>query len=271
MLALPYPILRSIDFQASAEMDVLAVEAPLEIRLIFGKENNRTEKSLSVTMRTPGQDECLTLGFLFTEGFINSNSEVLDIRLCEQTPEEARGNVMKVWMRPEWEWPQQTMERNFYTTSSCGVCGKSSIDAIHSRCNFPIQPLSFSTDILGILPEKLRAAQIAFKHTGGIHASAFFDSEGKLLSLAEDVGRHNALDKIIGKALLENQLPLKKVILLVSGRLSFELVQKAATAGVSVIAAIGAPSSLAVDLAKKMNIKCFGFVKETRWNDYTPD
>jgi FdhD protein len=271
MLARPTPIVRTIDSVKQPEMDLLAEEAPLEIRLIFGHENDRKEKSLSVTMRTPGDDHHLTLGFLFTEGMIDSPSEILEIRHCEQTPVEARGNVIKVSMHPDWNWPQHSMERNFYTTSSCGVCGKSSIESIHSRCSFPISPLKFEEEILGELPEKLRTAQIAFKHTGGIHASALFNNLGIIQSVAEDVGRHNALDKIIGKAFINHQLPLSQNILLVSGRLSFELVQKAATAGISVIAAIGAPSSLAVELAKKMNIKCYGFVKEKRWNDYTPE
>lgn len=271
MLARPFPIIRTIDDLSQPEMDVLAEESPLEIRLIFGQNDHREEKALSVTMRTPGDDMHLVLGFLFTEGIIDQPSDVLEIRHCEQTPTEAKGNVIKVWMNPHWIWPRQSMDRNFYTTSSCGVCGKSSIDAIHSRCSFSIQPINFQHSLLGTLPEKLRIAQIAFKHTGGIHASALFDLKGNLISIAEDVGRHNALDKIIGKAFVNNQLPLAQNILLVSGRLSFELVQKAATAGIPVIAAIGAPSTLAVDLAKKMNVKCFGFVKENRWNDYTPE
>jgi FdhD protein len=271
MLARPTPIVRTIDSVKQPEMDLLAEEAPLEIRIIFGQNDNRKEKSLSVTMRTPGDDISLALGFLFTEGMIDSPSEVLEIRHCEQTPLEARGNVIKVWMNTDWFWPQHSMERNFYTTSSCGVCGKSSIESIHSRCSYSISSLKFDEEILGVLPEKLRLAQIAFKHTGGIHASALFNNLGEIQSVAEDVGRHNALDKIIGKAFINHQLPLSQTILLVSGRLSFELVQKAATAGIPVIAAIGAPSSLAVELAKKMNIKCYGFVKEKRWNNYTPE
>jgi len=271
MLARPFPIIRSIQSDKISEMDILAEEAPLEIRLIFGQNEARVEKSLAVTMRTPGDDIALTYGFLFTEGMINATTEIMEIRHCEQTPPEAVGNVIKVWMNPEWKLPDKSMERNFYTTSSCGVCGKSSIDSIYSKCSYPILPLSFEEEILGSLPEKLRLAQIAFKHTGGIHASALFNQKGELLSIAEDVGRHNALDKVLGKSLQNLQIPLSQKILLVSGRLSFELVQKAATAGIPVIAAIGAPSSLAVDLAKKMKIKCYGFLKENRWNDYTPD
>jgi FdhD protein len=269
MLVRPFTIIKNICDTSELMTDILAEEAPLEIRLIYGKESNRIEKPLSVTMRTPGDDAALAMGFIISEGFIKDRNDILAWKHCEQVPKEATGNVFKIWMNPDWEFPLLSLDRNFYTTSSCGICGKSSIEAIKTQCSIIKKPLSFDPKVIATLPEKLKEHQIAFKYSGGIHASALFSAGGEFVLLKEDVGRHNALDKIIGHQFLMNLFPVEDYILLVSGRLSFELVQKAGMAGISVIAAIGAPSSLAVQLAEELKITLFGFVKHDRWNQYT--
>lgn len=244
--------------------DMLAQEEPLEIRMVHGPD--RTTKSISVTMRTPGNDPELATGFLYTEGIITNYSEVE--KAYNTLVDE---NIVCVEIKPEVELKLSSLERNFYTTSSCGVCGKSSIDAIKTNCriglsntiNKPIAP-----EVLYKLPATLRQQQEIFESTGGLHASALFDLEGNMITLREDVGRHNALDKLIGFCLKENLLPLENYILLLSGRASFELIQKAMMAGIRVVAAIGAPSSLAVDLAKESGMTLAGFLKENRMNIY---
>ena len=244
--------------------DMLAQEEPLEIRMVHGPD--RTTKSISVTMRTPGNDPELATGFLYTEGIITNYSEVE--KAYNTLVDE---NIVCVEIKPEVELKLSSLERNFYTTSSCGVCGKSSIDAIKTNCriglsntiNKPIAP-----EVLYKLPATLRQQQEIFESTGGLHASALFDLEGNMITLREDVGRHNALDKLIGFCLKETLLPLENYILLLSGRASFELIQKAMMAGIRVVAAIGAPSSLAVDLAKESGMTLAGFLKENRMNIY---
>lgn len=251
--------------------DLLAVEEPLEIRLDFLAGDERKQKSLSITMRTPGHDAELALGFLFSEGLIRSHAQIEKIGHCgPDLPHLGHSNVMKVGLADSVTLDWVKLERHFYTSSSCGVCGKSSIEALHSQSVFPSSPegFQFSAELLGGLPEKLREAQDIFNSTGGLHASALFDSEGKLQILREDVGRHNALDKVLGHALIHDLLPLEKSILLVSGRLSFELVQKAAMAKIPVLAAIGAPSSLAVELAESEGMTLIGFLRNDRYNIY---
>lgn len=253
------------------KLDLLATEEPMEIRLTHGPEGDRQEMQLAVTMRTPGHDLELALGFLFSESLINSYDDVVNIRHCETVEkEEERDNVVKVELSPLVKFDAKRLERNFYTTSSCGVCGKTSIDSVEVSCQFNINEDEFevSREVIRSLPEILRAEQSVFEHTGGIHASALFDIEGKLRIVREDVGRHNALDKVVGASLFEGKVPLRSTLLLVSGRASFELVQKASRAGIPVMAAVGAPSSLAVELAKNSGMTLVGFLRGDRFNVY---
>jgi len=250
--------------------DVLAVEEPLEIRLTYLQQTERIERPLSVTMRTPGHDLELTLGFLYSEGIINNYADIKSIRHCETVEkEEEKENVVKVLIQDNHELDQDTFQRNFYTTSSCGVCGKSSIAAIEVECPINLSSHPVNASVITDLPQKLRQAQTVFEFTGGLHASALFDTDGNIKILREDVGRHNALDKVVGARLFAESLPLENEILLVSGRASFELVQKAARAGVSIMCAVGAPSSLAVELAEKQGITLIGFLKSLSFNVYS--
>jgi FdhD protein len=244
--------------------DVLAVEEPLEIRLEYSDGNHRVTRPVSVTMRTPGSDEYLALGFLFTEGIIHAKADVLSTTQFDP-------NAITVHLNAGILPKLAQLERNFYTTSSCGVCGKSSIDAIRQvSTNPPLAPdCTIPAALLHSLPEKLRQGQTIFESTGGLHAAAIFSLQGELLLLQEDVGRHNALDKLMGTALLQNLVPLDQHILLLSGRASFELIQKAAMAGVRIIAAVGAPSSLAVQLASEFEMSLVGFLRSDRLNVYT--
>ena len=252
--------------EISEKEDQLAVEEPLEIQISFLENGKRIQKSVSITMRTPGNDEELAAGFLFTEGIIQSkeqfktvNSSILD------------ENKVVVTLMDEEVPALKTLERNFYTTSSCGVCGKASIDAIKtvSIYNDLENNILITRDILFNLPAQLQNQQSIFESTGGLHASAIFDLKGNFIMLREDVGRHNALDKVIGSAFFNSQLPLNKTILLLSGRASFELIQKANMAGIKIVAAIGAPSSLAVQLAEECDMTLIGFLGKERFNIYS--
>ena len=251
--------------------DVLAVEEPLEIRLGYTREGRREQRSLSVTMRTPGEDFDLAVGFLFTEGILRSAAQIARLRTCGvPAPDTGLRNVVRVDLTPDVEVDLKRMERHFYTTSSCGVCGKTSLEALEmAGCPAPL-PHTFRVPAGTIpkLPAALRSAQECFDRTGGLHAAALFDAEGNLLRVREDVGRHNALDKLIGSYLREEAIPLADRLLLVSGRASFELMQKALMAGIPILAAVGAPSSLAVELAQRFNVTLLGFVREDRFNIY---
>jgi FdhD protein len=252
--------------------DLLAVEEPLEIRILYGPPEHRQEKSISVTMRTPGNDSELIAGFLFTENIISSSLDLIGVRPCLATIKETeKENVWKAELYGHVVPDMERLTRHFYTSSSCGVCGKSSIEAVEATgCTRIAQQMEpVAPEVLHALPARLRLAQDVFRSTGGLHASAIYDAAGNLEYLREDVGRHNALDKLIGKALLANRLPLHNKILLLSGRISFELVQKAARAGIEMIAAVGAPSSLAVELAEAMGITLAGFLRDGRFNIYT--
>ncbi|UTW60926.1 formate dehydrogenase accessory sulfurtransferase FdhD [bacterium SCSIO 12741] len=254
-----------------SKRDILATEEPMEIRVRFGPRTEREERNLSVTMRTPGNDFELALGFMYNEGIISSYDQVALIRYCETIKDEAeKGNVVIVELSDSVELDWSKLERHFYTTSSCGVCGKSSLEAVEVQCPAPLNAsLRIQAETLIQLPETLREQQHLFEYTGGIHASALFSPSGELRMLREDVGRHNALDKITGAGLFESQLPLSDSVLLVSGRASFELVQKAIVSGIPVLAAVGAPSSLAVDLAEKQGLTLVGFLRGERFNIYT--
>lgn len=258
-------------YESSSLLDILSVEEPLEIRISYGPETEKIHKNISVTMRTPGNDFDLAIGFLFTEGIITSYQDIKKVYHTQTDCSFQKKNIVQVDLEENFIPHLMSSDRNFYTTSSCGVCGKSSIQSIKTVSAYnPLDnlKLNISTTVLYQLPKKLKTAQSSFAVTGGIHASGLFTIEGDLVILQEDVGRHNALDKLIGNALANNLLPLNRHILLLSGRASFELIQKAAMAGISIVVAIGAPSSLAVELAKEFNIKLLGFLKEDRFNIY---
>lgn len=247
---------------AQHAQDVVAVEEPLEIQVQeFGKAIPR---SISVTMRTPGQDEALAIGFLYTEGLISAPADVLTASITAE-------NQVCVHLREGLALDVSSPERNFYTTSSCGVCGKSSIDAIHTQRRFDLNEfnIQLKEELLFSLTEQLQGQQSLFAATGGIHAASLFSANAQLKSMQEDVGRHNALDKLIGLAVQNDDLPLKESILLLSGRASFELIQKAAMAGISIVVAIGAPSSLAVELARETGQTLIGFLKSSGYNLYS--
>jgi len=258
------PIKKISPGKISAEEDFLACEEPLEISLEFGEENNRILKSISVTMRTPGHDEELAAGFLFTEGIIRQN-DVLSFKHGS-----AANRIIVDFHGPSIP-DLKKLERNFYTTSSCGVCGKSALESV--RILAPAQSekddIEIHPDVFYSLAASLRNAQDVFEQTGGLHASALFDLAGNLHAVREDVGRHNALDKLIGSLLIKGSLPLPENILMLSGRASFELIQKAAMAGIKVIAAVGAPSSFAAELAGEFDMTLIGFLRENRFNIYS--
>ena len=250
--------------------DLLAAEEPLEIRLLWEEAGEIVRKPVAITMRTPGDDFELAAGFLFGENIIAGQQDVLDVSYCTDEDEEQRLNIVNVTLRPGLTFDASRLERNFYTTSSCGVCGKAALDAleVHGCAVLPDGP-SVSAETICALPARLREAQAVFDRTGGLHACGLFTMEGKLLSLREDVGRHNAFDKLVGEQLLAGKTPMSDQIVMLSGRASFELLQKALVARVPVVAAVGAPSSLAVDLAESFNITLCGFVKADGLNVYT--
>ncbi|MCV9927517.1 formate dehydrogenase accessory sulfurtransferase FdhD [Flavobacterium sp. LS1R49] len=256
----------------SSFLDTLSIEEPLEIRISYGSKTERIQKNISVTMRTPGNDVELAIGFLFTEGIINSFENIKASYPVKMDCLSQKQNIVQVDLQENFSPNIMQTDRNFYTTSSCGVCGKSSIQSIKTVSPFAHLAKSnirINASLFYQLPEKLRMAQSDFASTGGLHASGLFNIQGDLILLSEDVGRHNALDKLIGKSLINKSLPLNEHILLLSGRASFELIQKAAMAGISIVASIGAPSSLAVELALEFNITLLGFLKENRFNIYS--
>jgi FdhD protein len=258
-------VIRIRDGVLSARPDTLVAEEPMEIRL--------NGKPLAITMRTPGDDFALAAGFLVSEGVLATASDLLNIVYCAGATLEGSNtyNVVDVRTTPGVTIPDITLERNVYTTSSCGLCGKASLDAVRTTTRWPIAdapPLRIEPELLASLPDRLRAAQRVFDRTGGLHAAALFSEDGELLDVREDVGRHNAVDKLVGRALQNGDLPLSRAILLVSGRASFELAQKAAMAGIPVLAAVSAPSSLAVDLAAETGLTLVGFLRGSSMNVY---
>jgi len=255
------------DGRVRVRPDALATEEPMEIRLLAGQ----TKQTVAVTMRTPGADFELAAGFLYGEGIIDSPEDVLKISYCVDSDLDAeqRYNIVNVELRSGREFDLRPLERHFYTTSACGVCGKASLEQLELR-GCPVMPAGpgVPTETIHSLPEKLRDAQGLFDATGGLHAAALFDKEGELLALREDVGRHNATDKLVGWALLEGRLPLSDHIVMVSGRSSFEILQKCLTAGVPIVCAVSAPSSLAVDVAREFGMTLVGFLRGGRFNVY---
>jgi FdhD protein len=247
--------------------DTLATEEPMEIRLLTGE----SRQTVAVTMRTPGADFELAAGFLYGEGIVQGADDIAKISYCVDSDLDAaqQYNIVNVELRSGRAYDLRPLERHFYTTSACGVCGKASLEQLELRgCPVALPGPEVSAETLYSLPEKLREAQGLFDATGGLHAAALFDAEGNLVALREDVGRHNATDKLVGWALLEGRLPLSGHIVMVSGRSSFEILQKCLTAGVPFVCAISAPSSLAVDVAREFGMTLVGFLRERRFNVY---
>jgi FdhD protein len=259
------PVVRIGPTGRTTRPDTLAVEEPMELRV--------GGTPLSVTMRTPGHDVELAHGFLLTEGVITGPADIASARYCDSLDDAGRNtyNVLDVALAPGVAAPSVGVERNFFTTSSCGVCGKASLDAVRTRTAHPVHddPLRVGTSVLCALPDRLRAAQRVFDSTGGLHAAGLFTADGELLVAREDVGRHNAVDKVLGWALLESRVPARGCVLMVSGRASFELVQKAVMAGVPALAAVSAPSSLAVELAADSGMTLIGFLRGATMNVYS--
>ncbi|MFG2530557.1 formate dehydrogenase accessory sulfurtransferase FdhD [Streptomyces sp. NPDC048516] len=270
-------VIRIRDGAVSTRPDTLVAEEPLEIRL--------GGKPLAITMRTPGDDFALAAGFLVSEGVLASADELANIVYCAGATADGENtyNVVDVRLADGVPVPEITLERNVYTTSSCGLCGKASLDAVRTTTRWPldsspatpvgidpirIDPIRIGPATLAALPDRLRAAQRVFERTGGLHAAALFTTDGELLDIREDVGRHNAVDKIVGRALQQGRLPLSSSVLMVSGRASFELAQKAVMAGIPVLAAVSAPSSLAVDLAAETGLTLVGFLRGSSMNVY---
>lgn len=262
------------DSAGAVANDVVATEEPLEIRLGYFVDGEHRERSISVTMRTPGKDLELAVGFLYTEGIISRAADVASVGPCGPPASDGLINVVRVELSPGVNVDLDRLERHFYTSSSCGVCGKSSLEAVKVQSRFDLHGAAFTVarDVLGGLPDALRAKQDVFDRTGGLHASGLFDRSGEISIVREDVGRHNALDKLIGNRLMADALPLSSFGIVVSGRASFELMQKAMMAGCPFLAAVGAPSSLAVQLAEEFGMTLVGFLKRDRFNIYTrPD
>lgn len=251
--------------------DRVAAEEPLEIRLGYELNGSRTETSVSITMRTPGNDAELALGFLFSESIVRDNADISFVKPCgPPAPDSGSHNVVRVELESGVDVDIGRLQRHFYTTSSCGVCGKTSLDALRvtGATRLDIGDARFDKAMLTTLPDKLRATQKIFEETGGLHAAAAFDTSGELLVTQEDVGRHNAVDKVIGTLLSQGRLPANELGLMVSGRASFELMQKALMAGMPLLAAVSAPSSLAVNLAKEFNVTLIGFLRGNAFNIY---
>lgn len=255
-----------------AQADSVAVEEPLEIRLAYSTPDGRATRSISITMRTPGNDNELAAGFLFTESIVQQASDIAAIELCgPPAPDSGNHNVVRVDLAPKVSVDLGRLQRHFYTSSSCGVCGKTSLDALRV---VGVEPLSdnktaFARGILTSVPDKLRQSQATFDATGGLHAATAFNKAGDLVVTMEDVGRHNAVDKVVGALLLDNQLPAADLGLMVSGRASFELMQKALVAGMPLLAAVSAPSSLAVQLANEFDMTLVGFLRGDSFNIYS--
>ncbi|WP_051979085.1 formate dehydrogenase accessory sulfurtransferase FdhD [Edaphobacter aggregans] len=271
-------------FTSLSTTDALAVEEPLEIQLGYGPRGDRNVKSIAVTMRTPGYDFELAVGFLVTEGVIHDAADIEQLGYAQERtwerpqepedrgaalPYQPRRNIVRVELAPDVALSLAHINRNFYTTSSCGICGKASLLALQSVCPPRISnQFSISAEVLYSLPSRLREAQAIFNSTGGLHGVGLFNAQGELIAMHEDVGRHNAVDKLIGAEFLQDHVPLRDTILLLSGRASFELLQKALMGGISMVAAVGAPSSLAVQVARQFDIALVGFLRDDHFNIY---
>ena len=267
-------VLRHREGSSRHRKDVVAVEEPLEIRMAWAEDGEVVREAVAVTMRTPGDDFELVAGFLVTEGLLTERGQVAELTYC-RGPETQEYNVVEVRLRPGETVDRDALTRNFYTTSSCGVCGKASLDAVEVRgcAPLPAGRLRIPAHAVAALPERLRDTQRIFDRTGGLHAAGLFgpdelEADAPSSLLREDVGRHNAVDKVVGRAFLDGRLPLADHVLVVSGRASFEILQKALAAGIPAVVAVGAPSSLAVDLAHRFNLTLLGFARDGGFNAY---
>ena len=255
--------------QESASLDQVAVEEPLEISVLYSHNGSKRSRAIAVTMRTPGHDDELAAGFLLSEGVLHSREQIESVRVLGS--EGAASNQIQVELANSVEFEEERFTRHFYMSSSCGICGKASIENIETFGSFAIDPNEpiLTANLIAGFPERLQQAQEIFAATGGLHAAALFSMDGTLMALREDVGRHNAVDKVLGSLLLRGAIPATNSILMLSGRLSFELVQKAIAAGIPVIVAIGAPSSLAIELAKRFQLTLVGFLRGKKFNVYS--
>ncbi len=255
-----------------AARDFVAAEEPMEIRVVFGPVERRTMRNVSITMRTPGHEDELAVGFLFTEGLLSSHEEIEKIE-TRGVDNEGRptGNIVRVHLRPEVPFDPVRLQRNFLTTSSCGVCGKASLDALEVQglTRLDDESVPVTERVVHSLPDLLRAGQATFARTGGLHGSGLFDAAGRITCIREDVGRHNAVDKLIGRQFLDGRTPLDRFGMIVSGRVSFEIMQKALVARLPVLVAVGAPSSLAIETALRYNMTLIGFTSAERFNVYS--
>lgn len=269
---IPVKVKRISNSGSTINTDSLAIEEPLEIRLGYLRDSSRLHRSVSITMRTPGHDTELAAGFLFTEGIISAKDQIEKIE-CPHREEEDKNtdNTVLIDLKAKVPIDFKRLERHFYTTSSCGVCGKASLEALNLP-EWPVLPSItpvITAECIHRFPVILREQQKIFSSTGGLHAAALFDFQGTLIDIQEDVGRHNAVDKLIGAQFLKENLPLHDYLMFVSGRTSFELMQKALAAGIPILAAVGAPSSLAVELANTFKMTLLGFVRNERFNIYS--
>jgi FdhD protein len=263
-------VLRAGAIETRRASDTLTVEEPLEIRVELECEGKVVRTTAAVTMRTPGHDVELAAGYLFSEGIIRDRGDIARIGCCGPGAGTGPDHRLRVELAAGTEVERARLDRRSYTSSSCGACGKASLEALRAprRWGLPVSGLRVSAMLLRSLPSVLRASQSAFEVTGGLHASGLFDRDGRLVTLREDVGRHNALDKVVGAQLLLGALPAHERILIVSGRVSFELAEKALMAGIPVLGAIGAPSSLAMETAREAGMTLIGFLSADRFNVY---
>ncbi len=268
---LPLKTLRFRNGEILNEDDLVVVEEPLEIRLGFGPIEDRAEKSLVITMRTPGNDYELAAGFLYCEGIISSNEQIVSIKYCHSSgAEQEEDNVVRVELHPDVEVDLSNSERHGFSHSGCGICGLTSIDSAFKLASDNIfgDDIKIDMRLISSLPEKSHQHQHNYKHTGGIHSASLFSDKGEFVDIMEDVGRHNAVDKLIGKRLLNKESNSTSPILFLSGRMGFELVQKAAMAGYPILISVGAPSSLAIQLGMKMKMTLIGFTRNNKFNVY---
>ena len=267
----PVRVTRVTTYSVDDQDDAVAVEEPLEIRVVFGPEEKRRSKSLSITMRTPGNDFELAAGFLLSESVVSHPDQIIGFEHVGPAPDDGEhGNTLVVELGYDVPFEIEKLQRHFYTTSSCGICGKASLEAVRAQSVVPLAcSLVVDSQVVFDLPAGLRRQQAVFDRTGGLHAAGLADSAGEFLAIREDVGRHNAVDKLVGSQMQAGIFPLIDKILVVSGRASFELVQKALMVRIPMMAAVGAPSSLAVDLAEEFGMTLIGFTSDQRFNIYT--
>jgi FdhD protein len=265
----PIKIFRFSEGKLKPADDLVVVEEPMEIRLGYGPMDQRIEESIAITMRTPGNDFELAVGFLFSEGIIHHKKDILSLKYCF-TENQKDKNIIRVELIPGLEIDLSKQKRNFFAHSGCGICGKASIEAVYNTINHQVIKSNIKLNIKSLLqiPVKTLKQQVNFNNTGGIHSASIFNSNNKMLAIKEDVGRHNAVDKILGHFLLSENQDLSDKILFLSGRMGFELVQKASMAHIPIVVSVGAPTSLSVKLGKELGMTLVGFTRENKFNIY---